>query len=425
MGAIQASISREKDMNISNRARDTQASPIRKLIPYANRAKRAGKEVLHLNIGQPDIETPPEAMAILTDYPEKILAYSPSDGFPSLKEKIAVYLRRLGMEVGEEQINVTTGGSEAVLFSMAAVCDPGDGIVIPEPFYANYKSFATMLGVRVLPVTTRFEDGFHLPDMRRIEEKIERKTKAILLCNPGNPTGTVFREDEIGMIMDIARRHDLFVISDEVYREFLFDGVRHVSPFFFDDEACRVIVTDSVSKRYSSCGARVGFVLSKNEEVMQSVLKFAMARLSPPSLGQAVAEREFPLDVSYIETVAKEYETRRDILHEELSLSDSLVPARPEGAFYMIVKLKGLVGEDFARFLLTDFEIDGETVMVAPASGFYQTEGLGEDEVRLAYVLNQEKTRRAARILREAAAELARRRAVEPATSRLVSPETH
>jgi aspartate aminotransferase len=396
-------------MDISQRALHTQASPIRKLIPFADEAKKKGKKVLHLNIGQPDIPTPSEAMAVLREYPEKILSYSPSDGIPGLKEKIVGYLRRLDMEVEESCINVTTGGSEAVLFAMAAVSDPGDSILIPEPFYANYRSFATILGVRVKPIPTRFDRGFHLPDREEIERNIGDDTRAVVINSPGNPTGTVFREDEIRTIMDIARARDLFVISDEVYREFLFDGVRHVSPFHYDDDAHRVIVTDSVSKRYSSCGARVGFILSRNAAVMQAVLKFAMARLSPPSLGQAVAEREFPLDASYIGGMVKEYEARRNILHRELSRSDFLVPARPEGAFYMIVKLKGMEGEDFARFLLTDFEVDGETVMVAPASGFYATEDLGRDEVRIAYVLNQESTLRAAHILREAAAAYGRR----------------
>ncbi len=391
-------------MELSTRARETQASPIRKLIPFADKARSEGREVLHLNIGQPDIETPPEAMAALRSYDEKVLAYSPSDGYRSLKCRIVEYLGRCGIDVDTGGVNVTVGGSEAVLFALAAVADPGDNIVVPEPFYANYKSFCSMLGVRVVPVTTSFENGFHLPDPAVLDEKIDDGTRAILLCNPGNPTGTVYTEEEIRAVADIARRRDLFIISDEVYREFRFDGVPFFSPMHLPQAADRVIVTDSVSKRYSSCGARIGFLASRNREVMQAVLKFAMARLSPPSLGQVLAEREFGLDFSYFDRVTAEYQARRDILFEELSRSGIMTPSRPEGAFYMIVKLKGVDSEDFARFLLTDFGIDNETVMVAPAPGFYATGGLGTDEIRLAYVLNTDKTRRAARILREGAA---------------------
>ncbi|MFW6180304.1 MAG: pyridoxal phosphate-dependent aminotransferase [Spirochaetota bacterium] len=390
-------------MEPSRRARETQASPIRKLIPFADRAKSEGREVLHLNIGQPDIETPPEALEALRSYREKVLAYSPSDGYRSLKHRIVAYLGTCGMDLGPEEVNVTVGGSEAVLFALAAVTDPGDSVVIPEPFYANYKSFCAMLGVRVVPVTTSFENGFHLADPAALEEKIDGRTRAVLLCNPGNPTGTVYTEDEVRAVADIALRRDLFIISDEVYREFRFDRVPFFSPMHIPRAADRVIVTDSVSKRYSSCGARIGFVASKNREIMGAVLKFAMARLSPPSLEQVIAEREFSLDPAYFGPVIAEYQARRDILYEELSAGGALVPSRPEGAFYMMVKLQGLDSEDFARFLLTDFSLDGETVMVAPAPGFYATGGLGSSEIRLAYVLNTDKTRRAARILREGA----------------------
>lgn len=390
-------------METSRRARETQASPIRKLIPFADRARSEGREVLHLNIGQPDIETPPEALEALRSYREKVLAYSPSDGYRSLKRRIVEYLGTCGFDLGIEEVNVTVGGSEAVLFALAAVTDPGDNVIIPEPFYANYKSFCSMLGVRVVSVTTSFEKGFHLGDPAALEEKIDGRTRAVLLCNPGNPTGTVYTEEEVRAVADIALRRDLFIISDEVYREFRFDRVPFFSPMHIPGAADRVIVTDSVSKRYSSCGARIGFVASRNREVMGAVLKFAMARLSPPSLEQVIAEREFSLDPGYFDPVLAEYQARRDTLFEELSASDLLVPSRPEGAFYMMVRLRGLDSEDFARFLLTDFSLEGETVMVAPAPGFYATEGLGKSEIRLAYVLNTEKTRRAARILREGA----------------------
>jgi aspartate aminotransferase len=388
-------------MNISKRALNTQASPIRKLIPFANEAKARGKTVLHLNIGQPDIVTPPEAMEAVRSFDQAVLAYSPSDGFQPLKKKIVHYLSLYGLDLDISHINVTTGGSEAVLFALAAVCDPGDNVVIAEPFYANYKSFSAMLGIGITPVTTHVTKNFHLPSKAELENKINPRTKALLICNPGNPTGTVYTQDEIEMLADIVDEHDLFLLSDEVYREFLYDGVKFVSPLSIREIDQRVIITDSISKRYSSCGARTGFLASRNAEVMNAVLKFSMARLSPPTIGQKIAERAFSLDFSYFKEMVKEYENRRNVLIEELDKIDSIVYARPEGAFYMIVNLQGTDGEGYARFLLEEFDIAGETVMVAPASGFYATEGLGMDEVRIAFVLNREKTKRAARILRE------------------------
>ena len=388
-------------MKISRRAERTQASPIRKLIPFANDAEIRGIKVLKLNIGQPDIETPGFAMEAVTHFDEAVLAYSPSDGFKSLREKVAQYLTRYGIRVQAPQVSITTGGSEAVIFAIAAVCDVGDNIIIPEPFYANYKSFATMLGVDVIPLTTRFDNNFHIDDPKALKRKINKKTRALLLCNPGNPTGTVYSEKEIEMFARVAADHDLFIISDEVYREFLYDGVKFTSPLTVKEIEDRVIITDSISKRFSSCGARIGFLVSKNSDVMQAVLKFAMARLSPPTIGQRLAERAFSMEFSYFDGIVKEYEKRRNVLTAELGKGDRIFFARPEGAFYMMVKLGGVDSEAFARFLLEDFQLNGETLLIAPGPGFYETAGLGKDEIRIAYILGADKVERAARILRE------------------------
>jgi len=388
-------------MKISMRAERTQASPIRKLIPFANAAESRGIKVLKLNIGQPDIETPGFAMEAVTHFEEAVLAYSPSDGFKSLREKVARYLAHYGILVESPHVSITTGGSEAVIFAIAAACDLGDNVIIPEPFYANYKSFATMLGVEVIPLTTSFDNNFHIDDPKILKKKINKKTRALLLCNPGNPTGTVYSEKEIEMFAKVAVDHDLFIISDEVYREFLYDGVKFTSPITVKEIEDRVIITDSISKRFSSCGARVGFLVSKNSDVIQAVLKFAMARLSPPTIGQRLAERAFSMDFSYFDEVVREYEKRRNVLTAELGRGEGIYFARPEGAFYMMVRLEGVDSEAFARFLLEDFQLNGETLLIAPGPGFYETEGLGKDEIRIAYILGADKVERAARILRE------------------------
>jgi len=388
-------------MKISLRAENTQASPIRKLAPFALKAKEDGKTILHLNIGQPDIETPEEALEEVLNYSDKILAYSPSDGFNSLKLAVSSYLKHYDVNLNESDINITTGGSEAILFAIASVCDPYDNILIPEPFYANYKSFAVMLNVNIIPVTTCIKDNFHIKAIADFESKIDDKTRAILICNPSNPTGVVYTQAEIEMLGELAEKYNLFVISDEVYREFLYDGAGFVSPINIKGLCERVIITDSISKRYSSCGARIGYIASKNRDVMNAVLKFSMARLSPPTIEQKLAERAFKIDFSYFDKVVKEYKNRRDVLIEELGKIDGISFSKPEGAFYMIVKLNGINSEDFARFLLTDFSIDNETVMVAPAKGFYETDGYGSDEIRIAYILDQEKIRRAVKIIHE------------------------
>ena len=388
-------------MKISKRAKNTQASPIRKLYPFAEKAEQKGKTVLYVNIGQPDIATPPEAMDIIRGFNNEVLAYSPSTGYLTLREKISNYFKRYKIDVKADEIAVTTGGSEAVFFSMAAVCDVGDNIVVPEPFYANYKSFAQMLGIKINSIPTRIEDGFHFISKTQIEEKIDKRSKAILICNPSNPTGTVYSEKEIKWITEIAKEHDLFVISDEVYREFRYTKYPFISPLYFKEVEDRVIVTDSISKRFSSCGARIGFLVSKNRDVINAITKFAMARLSPPTLEQFLAEAEFELSDSYYKSVVNEYKNRKESFIDELSGTKGIIFPNPEGAFYIMVKFTGVDSEEFAKFLLQEFSIDNVTVMVAPASGFYNSKDLGVDEVRVAFVLTSSKMRLAAKILKE------------------------
>jgi aspartate aminotransferase len=298
-------------------------------------------------------------------------------------------------------VHVTAGASEALHFALAATCDPGDSVVVPEPFYANFKAFASMLGVDLVPVTTYFQDGYHLADERQIAGKVNGRTRAILFCNPTNPTGAVYTPREIELVARVALEHDLFIISDEVHREFLYDGVGFLSPLSLKSVEKRVIVADSVSARFSSCGARIGFLVTRNEEVMRAVNRFSMARLAVPTIDQRLAEKAFEMEPSYTSGIAQEYKARRDALVEELGKDEGLAFRKPEGAFYMMVKLRGADGEDFARFLLEDFQVDGETAAVAPGTGFYATEGFGRDEIRLAFVLDSKKMRRAARIIRE------------------------
>lgn len=392
-------------MEISKRAALSKSSPIRKLIPYAEEAQKRGIKVLFMNIGQPDIETPPEALDVVLNFNEKILAYSPSQGFMSLRNKISEYLQGYGISLSSEHISITTGGSEAILFAFAAVCDPGDNIIVIEPFYANYHVFAMLLGIEVRTVTTSIFDGFHLrPNGKSVEDfrsRIDDRTKAILICNPSNPSGVVYTREEINMICELAIEHDLFIISDEVYREFVFDGLKFTSPAMVEEVGNRVIITDSISKRFSSCGARIGFIASKNADVMNAVYRFSMARLSPPTIGQKLAERAFGIGDDYIERTVEEYRKRRDVLGTHLEGERGIIFSKPEGTFYMIVKLPGIDSEEFAKFLLKDFSIDDETLLIAPASGFYATEGLGKDEIRIAFVLDTERTKRAARILIE------------------------
>lgn len=388
-------------MNLSKRAVTIQESPIRKLAPLMLDAKRRGVVIHHLNIGQPDIPTPKEYLEAVCSYREKetVLAYGPSDGLPELRQAIADYFARYGIPVDPRDVLVTNGGSEAALFAMNLVADFGDEIIVPEPFYTNYNGFATMAGVRLVPITTKAEEGFHLPGQDQIERAITKRTRAILICSPNNPTGTILTETELKHLAELAQRHDLFLIGDEVYKEFTYEGAVHHSLLELDLVRERVIVLDSISKRFSACGARVGCLISRNRKVVEAGLKFGQARLCPPTIEQYGAIAAYRMDPSYFDPIRVEYQARRDALYAGLTAHPEVVLRKPDGAFYMIVKLPVRDCDDFARWLLTDWQIGGETVMVAPGDGFYATPGLGQDEIRVAYVLGVEKLRRAASIL--------------------------
>ena len=387
---------------VSNRAQVMQASPIRKLIPFANQARAKGINVYPLNIGQPDIPTPAPILDAMKNYDTKVLAYSPSQGEDSLIKAFVNYYARININLKPEEINVTTSGSEALFFAMMAICDVGDELVVFEPFYTNYGGIATETGVKLKAVRTYPENGFHLPAKDAIEAVITPKTKAILICNPNNPTGTAYTPAELNMLAEIAEKHDLFLISDEVYREFVYDGQKHTSIMELDRIANKVILVDSVSKRYSVCGARIGLIASHNKEVMEVVLKFAQARLSSPTIEQVGAQAGAEMDASYFEPILKEYQQRRDAIMAGLRKIPGVVCEVPGGAFYCIAKLPIDNAENFAKWLLTDFNYKGESVLVAPAQGFYATPGLGVNEIRLSYVLEVPKLVKAMEILGEA-----------------------
>jgi aspartate aminotransferase len=386
-------------MKLSSRAINVQASPIRRLTPLLLEAKKRGIVVHHLNIGQPDIETPKPFWDAVKSYDEKVLAYGLSDGFPELKDAVAAYFGRFGVSLSQSDIQVTTAGSEAILYSLCLVSDPSDEVLVFEPFYTNYNGFGTIAGINVVPVTTKAEDGFAIPSFEEIEKKVTAKTKAIIICSPNNPTGHILTPEELERIVAVAKKHNLFIISDEVYREFTYEGAKATSIFEIKGADERCIVCDSISKRFSACGARVGFLICKNKKVMESALKFAQARLCPPTLEQVGAIAAYRMDPSYFDPIRVEYQKRRDTLLEVLNSNKEIVVKKPQGAFYIMAKLPVRDSDDFASFLLTDFNVDGETTMVAPGDGFYATEGLGRNEVRLAYVLNVEKTKRAGEIL--------------------------
>ncbi|MFW6138377.1 MAG: pyridoxal phosphate-dependent aminotransferase [Spirochaetota bacterium] len=391
-------------MEISKRAKLTPSSPIRRLYPLAEQARAKGKKLLQVNIGQPDIPTPPHALEAVRSFDEQVLAYSPSCGVPGLREKISSYLSGYDISLDPTQIIVTTGGSEAILFALASVCDPGQNVIVPEPFYANYRVFCSMLGLEIAPASTHLSSNFHIQGPGVLEEALTPAARAVLICNPSNPTGVVYTAQEMDMIARFAADHDLFVISDEVYREFRYEGEGYISPMHIKSLENRVIITDSISKRYSSCGARIGFLASRSPEVLEAAARFAMARLCPPTIEQKLAEVLFLTLPGYFSDMVDEYRRRRDAVVEELEGAEGIVVSRPEGAFYMIIKLAGVDTRDFARFLLTDFDEEGETVMVAPAEGFYATPGCGRDEIRIAYVLSPQKMKRAARIIKKAVA---------------------
>lgn len=387
---------------ISEKARSMPASPIRKLVPYSEEAKRKGRKVYHLNIGQPDIHTPQVALDALKNMTEKVIVYSHSAGNESYRRKLAGYYQDLGINVDHTQIIVSAGGSEAVLFAFMSCLDPGDEVITPEPFYANYNGFATTAGVKITPVTSKIEDDFALPPVSEIEKKINSKTKGILICNPNNPTGYLYTEEEIRQLREIILKHDLFLFSDEVYREFCYDGEKHFSAMHLEGVDDNVILLDSVSKRYSECGVRIGALITKNADVLSSALKFAQARLSPPGLGQIVAEASIDTPAEYFDDVYKEYISRRDFMVEALNNMPGVYCPKPRGAFYSTVKLPVDDADKFSQWLLEEFEYKNQTVMLAPASGFYSTPGLGRDEVRIAYVLNTGELKNAMEALAEA-----------------------
>lgn len=388
--------------SISRKGQSMPESPIRKLVPYAEQAKKKGINVIHLNIGQPDIKTPKVALDAVKNNTIEVLAYSRTEGTEAYREKLAEYYEKKRIRVSATDIIVTTGGSEALSFAMGSIADTDDEIIIPEPFYANYNGFATALGVKVVPVISRIEDNFALPPIDEFEKLIGPKTKAILICNPGNPTGYLYSKEEIRKLASMVKKHDLFLVADEVYREFAYEGKQHCSILQESGLEEHAIIVDSVSKRYSMCGARIGCLVSKNKEVIKTALKFAQARLSPPTYAQIASEAALETPQSYFDAVIDEYVARRNVLIGELEKIEGVKVAKPQGAFYCIAELPIENADNFAQWLLEDFNLEGETVMVAPAAGFYATKGLGEKQIRIAYVLDRENLKRAAQILKEA-----------------------
>lgn len=385
---------------ISSKGTAMPHSPIRKLVPFAEKAAKAGKHIYHLNIGQPDIKTPQVALDAVKNHNLSTVAYSHSAGNESLRVKLAAYYSKHGIEVSEKDILITTGGSEALIFTMGSITDPGDEIIVPEPFYANYYSFSTQSTVTVVPVISSIDDDFALPSIAEFEKHITKKTKAILICNPGNPTGYVYSKEEIQQVAALAKKYDLFIISDEVYREFVYDdSVQHYSILQEEGLEEHAIVVDSVSKRYSMCGARIGCMVSKNEQVMQTAMKFAQARLSPPTFAQIASEAALSVDESYYKDVVAKYKLRRDTLVNGLKSIPNIKVSVPRGAFYCMVELPVENAEDFARWMLEDFSHKNETVMVAPASGFYSSYA-GNSQIRIAFVLNKRDLKRATEILK-------------------------
>jgi len=388
--------------SISDKGKAMPASPIRKLVPYAEAAKRKGRKVYHLNIGQPDIPTPEVAMDALRNITLDVIEYSHSAGNESYRRKLATYYQGIGINIDHTEILVTTGGSEAIIFALMACVNPGEEVIIPEPFYANYNGFATTAGIKIVPVTSYIKDDFALPGIEEIEKKITSKTRGIIVCNPNNPTGYLYSRKEMLELKEIVKKHDLFLFSDEAYREFCYDGAEHFSAMSLEGIDNNVILLDSVSKRYSECGVRIGALISRNKDVISAALKFAQARLSPPGLGQIAAEASIDTPREYFTNVINEYTARRNFMVEALNKIPGVYCPRPKGAFYAVVKLPVDDSDRFAQWLLEDFEYKNQTVMVAPATGFYSTPGSGRNEVRIAYVLKIDDLRNAMETLTEA-----------------------
>ncbi|MCB0282777.1 MAG: pyridoxal phosphate-dependent aminotransferase [Calditrichaeota bacterium] len=386
---------------LSNRGQEMPSSPIRRLVPFADKAVADGKHVYYLNIGQPDIKTPETFLNPIKTMDMPVVAYGPSAGLMSLRKKFAEYYKRFDINVEANDILITTGGSEAIIFTLMAITDIGDEIIIPEPFYTNYNGFAVEAGIKVVPIQSSIENDFQLPPIESIREKITAKTRAIMICNPNNPTGYVYSEKEMNALRDIVLEHDLFLLTDEVYREFVYDGEKHVSAMHLKGIEDRVIMLDSVSKRYSACGARIGMIVSKNHQVIESALKFGMARLCPPTIEQIGCEAAVDTPDSYFKEVIDEYLERRNTMVSLLRNIPGVVCPMPKGAFYLVVRLPVDDADKFAQWLLTDFNIKNETLLIAPANGFYSSPGLGKDEVRIAYVLNVNDIKKAIHILAE------------------------
>ncbi|MCX6233553.1 MAG: pyridoxal phosphate-dependent aminotransferase [Bacteroidetes bacterium] len=387
---------------ISDKGRRMPPSPIRKLVPYSDQAKKRGIKVYHLNIGQPDIETPEIALRAIRNFDQKVVAYSHSAGILSYREKLTQYYKKNNIDITPEEIIITTGGSEAILFAMGSCMDAGDEIIIPEPFYANYNGFGISMGVTVKPIPSEIETGFALPPIAGFEKSITPRTKAIMICNPNNPTGYLYSKEELDMLKDLALKYDLFLFADEVYREFCYDGSTHHSVMHMKGVEQHVVLMDSVSKRYSACGFRIGALISRNREVMLTALKFAQARLSPPTFGQVAAEAAIDVPETYFEGVLKEYHARRNVVVECINKMKGAFCPVPKGAFYVVARLPIDDSDKFCQWLLEGFDYNKETVMLAPATGFYATKGKGLDEVRISYVLNVDDLKRAMKCLEEA-----------------------
>jgi aspartate aminotransferase len=388
--------------SISEKGKAMPASPIRKLVPYAEEAKRKGRKVYHLNIGQPDIPTPEVALNAIRNLDLKVIEYSHSAGNESYRLKLAAYYRKIGINIDHTEILITTGGSEAILFALMTCLNPGDEVIIPEPYYANYNGFATTAGVKIVPVTSYIANDFALPPIPEIEKKITPKTKGIIVCNPNNPTGYLYSKEKLFHLRDIVKRHDLYLFSDEAYREFCYDGAEHFSSMNLEGIEKNVILIDSVSKRYSECGVRIGALITRNKEVISTALKFAQARLSPPGLGQIAGEASIDTPPEYFREVNKEYTARRNYMVAALNKIPGVYCPKPKGAFYTMVRLPVDNADKFAQWLLEDFEYKNQTVMVAPASGFYSDPSSGKDEVRIAYVLKIDDLKNAMETLTEA-----------------------
>lgn len=388
-------------MQMSNRISSFQASPIRRLVPFSREAEKRGVHVIHLNIGQPDIKTPKEALDAIKSYGDDIIAYGLSEGEVELRRKLVDYYRSFGADdITEDDIIITTGGSEAIQFTFMTLCDPYDEFIIPEPYYTNVATFSSIAMVNLVPVTSRMENDFALPPIEEFEKKINKKTMGIILCSPNNPTGHIYSESELLSILELCRKHDIFLVVDEVYREFCYDEMKFTSILSFKEYSDRIICVDSFSKRFSMCGSRVGAIVTKNAAFRQNVMKLAQARLCPPAIGQVAATAALDAPSDYVENVRENYERRRNILLEEMRKIDGVVCNNPKGAFYFVASFPVEDAEDFAIFMLRDFSYEGETVMFAPAEDFYVTKGLGRNQARIAYVLNEDELVRAARCLR-------------------------